>query len=686
MDRSLLLLTDRKLICDMYYNDLVKLFKNYLKIKAFSFDISSKKNLKSLVENTNILLITREGLYDEVRNFVPEKCVVIKLEYGFLKEKIEELKSFSNDTKALICFHSYFASVKIMSLLYNYVRNIKFDVYKPEEHIDTKNYNLAIIGENSSIIPAGIKNTFNLGIRKISLSTLLSIANAGDISSEELEKSFLEYSKDIYIENKDFYRFYNLFSVNKIQFKTIMNGVEDYGILVCDNNFCILEYNLLFKKIFSEKENLNRTSLKNINGLEDLYSTLLKNKILNNNLIEYNRKFFMVSSQECFSPWNLSNYFIILFKDVTKIISLERSFKQQLAQKGHISTYTFDDIYGKSSAIQDCVNKAKKISKIDETVLITGESGTGKELFAQSIHNHSSRKDYPFIALNCAALPINLLESELFGYSEGTFTGAKKGGKIGLFEKANKGTFFLDEIGDISLETQVKLLRVLEEKKIMKLGSDEIIPIDVRIIAATNKNLRELVKKGLFRLDLYYRLNTLELFIPPIRERKEDIPLLISHILKNENLTHIKISKSLMTFFKNFTWEGNVREMVNCLKYMANISDGVVTEKYLPKYILDEYKESLKNNSKNNIDFVLKDEKIVFNILSIISKKEIGRIELLEELKKLNIDISDYKLRNVLQTLQSLEYLHIGKGRKGMIITKLGFSLLTSKKINSKKI
>lgn len=676
MDKSLLLLTERKLICDMYYNDLVKLFKNYLKIKTFSFDVSIKKNLKYLVENTSILLITREGLYDEVRNFVPEKCVVIKLEYGFLKEKIEKLKSFSNDTKALICFHSYFASIKIMSLLYNYVRNIKLDVYRPTEHIDIKNYNLAIVGENSSIIPTEIKNVFNLGVRKISLSTLLSIANAGDISSEELEKSFLEYSKDIYIENKDFYRFYNLFSVNRIQLKTIINGVEDYGILVCDNNFYILEYNFLFKKIFSQRENLNRISLENINGLEELYNKLLKNKILNNTLIEYNRSFFMVSSQECFSPWNLSSYFIILFKDVTKIISLENSFKQQLAQKGYISTYTFDDIYGKSSAIQDCIDKAKKISKIDETVLISGESGTGKELFAQSIHNYSNRKDYPFIALNCAALPITLLESELFGYSEGTFTGAKKGGKVGLFEKANKGTFFLDEIGDISLETQVKLLRVLEEKKIMKLGSDEIIPIDVRIIAATNKNLHELVKKGLFRLDLYYRLNTLELFIPPIRERKEDIPLLINYILKNENLSHIKISKSLINFFKNFTWNGNVREMINCLKYMANISDGVVTEKYLPKYILSEYKESLKDSSKNNINFLLEDKKLIFNILSIISKKEIGRIKLLEELIKLNIEVSDYKLRNILQRLEDLEYLNIGKGRKGMLITQLGFKLL----------
>ncbi|MEC3794299.1 sigma 54-interacting transcriptional regulator, partial [Clostridioides difficile] len=191
-----------------------------------------------------------------------------------------------------------------------------------------------------------------------------------------------------------------------------------------------------------------------------------------------------------------------------------------------------ENIIGESVAIRNSKKEALIASKSTSTVLITGESGTGKELFARAIHNHSNRVDNPFIAVNCAAIPDNLLESELFGYEEGAFTGAKKGGKLGMFEVAHKGSIFLDEIGDMSLHLQSKLLRVLQEKELNKIGSKSNVSIDVRIIAATNKDLEKMVQNGTFREDLYYRLNVIPIKLPSLRERKEDIPLIIKHMVK----------------------------------------------------------------------------------------------------------------------------------------------------------
>ncbi|MFR8040371.1 MAG: sigma 54-interacting transcriptional regulator, partial [Anaerovoracaceae bacterium] len=187
-----------------------------------------------------------------------------------------------------------------------------------------------------------------------------------------------------------------------------------------------------------------------------------------------------------------------------------------------------------------------------------------KELFAQSIHNYSSRKDMPFIGVNCAAIPETLLESELFGYEEGAFTGASKKGKIGYFEQANRGTIFLDEIGDISPALQARLLRVLQERQIMRIGSDRIIDVDVRIIAATNKDLIKEVEKGRFRGDLYYRLNALQIMIPPLRERKEDILLLFKEFMKED---YLRVGRREKELLENYQWPGNVRELENCALY-----------------------------------------------------------------------------------------------------------------------
>ncbi|KLU60706.1 propionate catabolism operon regulatory protein [Peptococcaceae bacterium CEB3] len=245
---------------------------------------------------------------------------------------------------------------------------------------------------------------------------------------------------------------------------------------------------------------------------------------------------------------------------------MDRQRRSSLA-KGLVARFSFRDLVG--PALRETVAKAERFSEVDATVLILGESGTGKELFAQSIHASSPRNHGPFVALNCAALPEHLLESELFGYEEGSFTGAKKGGRIGLFELADHGTIFLDEIGKMSSNLQAGLLRVLQTKEIRRLGGDRITPVNVRVIAASNEDLISEVDHGHFRRDLYYRLNVLNLYLPPLRHRRQDIPVLIQHILRRREYSlhdQVAIAPEFMALLQSYEWPGNVRELENILE------------------------------------------------------------------------------------------------------------------------
>lgn len=287
------------------------------------------------------------------------------------------------------------------------------------------------------------------------------------------------------------------------------------------------------------------------------------------------------------------------FQEVSKIEKLEHQYRK-LQTTGLTAKHYFKDIIGESETIKKTIEQAKAYSKADSTILIEGETGTGKEIFAQSIHNYSRRKAGPFVAINCAALPETLLESELFGYEEGAFTGAKRGGKAGLFELAHKGTIFLDEINQIPIQLQARILRAIQEKEVMRLGGERVIPVDVRIISAANKSLEEMVDKGNFRDDLYYRLNVLSLRLPPLRERIEDVPLLINYFLKvytDEYGLTKQFSNSAITLLKNYNWPGNVRELVNFIERYSVISrhQSISDIKFVRDYVFKKRKVSKTN-------------------------------------------------------------------------------------------
>ena len=324
---------------------------------------------------------------------------------------------------------------------------------------------------------------------------------------------------------------------------------------------------------------------------------------------------------------------VVTFQKVSQVQKIEQKIREKLYLKGNVADNTFNDIIGQSQIFRNLKEEAKNYAQIDSPVLLYGETGTGKELFAQAIHNYSPRRNRSFVAFNCAALPESLLESELFGYVGGAFTGAKKEGKMGLFEQAHEGTIFLDEIGEISQNIQARLLRVLQEHKVRRLGDDKVIPIDVRIIASTNKKLIQLLKENKFRDDLYYRINVLNLDIPPLRERKEDISLLVNFFIKKYGYKFKKIVEGIseegMQMLGNYDWPGNIRQLENIIERLVVRTDKNFIMTNLVKEIMKLQHEGgvIDNYQKqDNINYPLSGnlENIEKNIIKEIINEEKG--------------------------------------------------------------
>jgi len=362
--------------------------------------------------------------------------------------------------------------------------------------------------------------------------------------------------------------------------------------------------------------------------------------------------------------FNLSAYPVLDHnEEVVDIIYVFSEIKKsrKLANKimGRQAIYTFDKIIGNNEKLLSAIEFAKKVADSKSTILITGESGTGKEVLAQSIHNYSNRRDEAFVAINCGAIPRSLIESELFGYEEGAFTGAKRNGHPGKFEIADGGTIFLDEIAEMPLDMQTRLLRVIEEGTVSRIGGTSEIIVDVRIIAASNKDLQNEVLKGNFRKDLYYRLNVLPIKLPPLRERKEDIPLLIDYFMKRLskklNKKPIPITDEQMNVLKNYDWFGNVRELENFVELIINAESVFFPFESIGHSLKEE--ESLKNdNNRENYEDYSKEEmtladvemKHIMKVLKICSGNitlaanmlGIGRNTLYRKIKKYNIDCS----------------------------------------------
>jgi transcriptional regulator of acetoin/glycerol metabolism len=429
--------------------------------------------------------------------------------------------------------------------------------------------------------------------------------------------------------------------------ETAMDSVID-GLFVINRKFKITNANRKILEIL----NIGRNEFANIDIKKIFNDIDIENRVFEKGeslrISDYTIN-FKNSKHECLlniSPTKISGhvtgavFFVKEAQQVRKVVSHIAGFK---------ASYQFEDILTKNKEMERIIKFSEKIAKTDSTILIQGESGTGKELFAHSIHDSSRRRNSPFVAVNCAALPKDLVESELFGYEKGAFTGASKEGKPGKFELANGGTIFLDEVGELPLEMQSKLLRVIESNKINRIGSRYERNINVRIITATNRNLREEIEQKSFREDLFFRLNVINITLPPLRDRKEDILLLAEHFLKHlnqENNCNKKFSQNFIKDLEKNTWRGNVRELRHFVQREFYLTD----DEYIKSVNSINIKEdgervipsgNLKDVEKIYIQEALKAEK--GNVLKAAERLNIGKSTVYRKIKKYDINTELYK-------------------------------------------
>lgn len=433
--------------------------------------------------------------------------------------------------------------------------------------------------------------------------------------------------------------------------KTVIENV-DKGIIIIDIYGKIININELGLKIL-DKRNHNLIN-EDINYIVPSFKNIIERISKNNESLRREIKLSHDSKYK-------TEVILKRIKHGDKVIGVvatlgkikEKDFENSFTG----AFFTFSDIIGKSDAIKNVITNCKIIANSPSTVLIQGESGTGKEVLAQAIHNYSIRKNNKFIAINCGAIPSNIIESELFGYEDGTFTGGKKGGKIGKIELANGGTLFLDEIGEMPLDMQVKLLRVLQEGRVTRLGGSKEITIDMRVIAATNKDLKREVREGRFREDLFYRLCVIPIKLPPLRERSGDINLLIEYFLGVKSLKLEKdipkLSDKLLERLLSYEWKGNIRQLENCIENIVNLNGELSPD------FLDEFEEINKEvvnknsiidsrdveNKNLNLDFIEKEAIInaikynEYNITRTAKALGVSRNTLYLKIKKYNLNI-----------------------------------------------
>jgi PAS domain S-box-containing protein len=395
--------------------------------------------------------------------------------------------------------------------------------------------------------------------------------------------------------------------------RTLIDFVHD-GIISVDKDERIIVFNSIAQKMFNLSKN-EVIGKKIVDVVGDNYRQAIISDVPKlGEILEIEKEKVTFNSVPIIVDEEIIGT-VSTFQDITYIQNLEKDLRVKLLERGFVAKYKFDDIIHESNQIKNCIEDAKKYSKYDSPILVEGPSGVGKELFVQSIHNYGSRKNRPFIAINCAAIPPTLIESELFGYVGGAFTGAKRGGKAGIFELGHSGTIFLDEISELPLSLQGRLLRVLQEKEVMRIGDDKVIPIDVRIICATNKSLKRLVSQGEFRADLFYRINILVLEIPSLDERKDDIEILCKHFIKKYSKKYSKkikyISAQSMEYLLDYRYEGNVRELegmieravILCEKDTIEIDNFIVNK----EISLDNETKSIKYRIiDKNTSFIIK--------------------------------------------------------------------------------
>ena len=555
---------------------------------------------KSLGENGDAdIFIARGMTCDKLKEFFPKKHIIeIQMTSFDILDALITSKNEFKSKRIALCVHN----IAIYSLEeLEKICDAKIDVYDVKDEESTKKaIEVAETKNTDTYIGAGTvcgicdeKNLQRIHIKTKNEAIEIALTEAIN-TARTIKRERLSYS----------------------MFRTIINSSSN-GIITIDNKGIIQQINNQAYQFFhlSTIDAVKGHSIDIVNKNFKWKQAMDENGV-HEEVLKLNdgRNFFIQYTPILVDTENSG--LVIIVKNSEEILKEETKIRYSLREKGLTDKYSFSNIIGKSDIIKENIKMANKYSKVDSNVLIIGETGTGKELFAHSIHQASNRSNEPFVAINCAALPESLLESELFGYEAGSFSGASKNGKMGLFELAHKGTIFLDEIGEIPMALQAKLLRVLQEHEIRRIGGNSVQPIDVRVISATNINIEKQIEEGKFRSDLYYRLNLLDIYIPPLRERQNDIQEMVDFYLNKFSCdmkkSPAKLTKEAAQILTSYSWPGNVRELRNICERLVVLNDkNEITKEDLKQFKIFQNITSKEEKISQLIDETLNEDSVV---------------------------------------------------------------------------
>lgn len=685
MKKKIAIITLDSQAVDFYALQMRDLFGDIIKIDTYNIQDSSAH----FIEKADLYVVSTDAFEssEDINRFLPLDSDIVEIRLTFTKKSLNELLTVPKGTRAMFVNLSRKMSIEGITRLDQLgVNNIEFIPVYPEME-NPPPLDFAVTPGETRHVPSFVTNTIDIGARVLDAATIVEIALKLNLEYLLEQSKFKDYFSSIADNSYSFNLLFGRSIRLESQFEILMN-ILDEGIIGVNEEDYIFACSPKVENIIGIK----KTHVINKPAREAL--PFIPFAECRKNLYEIKSRLIKISDTDIslsVTPVVRNGKYIGAFAVVKRFSDEEHKqhkLRMQLLNRGHKAKYTFNDIIGNSSTIKKACDIARKMAATNGSILITGESGSGKELFAHAIHNSSPRRDYPFVAINCAAIPDNLLESELFGYEEGAFTGAKKGGKLGLFEFAHNGTLFLDEIEGMSPNLQIKLLRVIQEKEILRVGGNKIINIDVRIVAATNENLMDLVERGIFRKDLYYRLNTLPILIPPLHERGEDIILLFDSIKADLGGKFI-LSEEAKTALLQHSWSGNVRELRNYVEYLTYMDLPVVEYEDLPPALKakkpQNHRHKICKKEQEQLELFIKAIGSRINDCLFILKQlyeanknhtSIGRRAISELAEKNGIFLTEQEVRGLLMQMESFHIVKVSRGRGGSKITEKGILLL----------
>lgn len=596
-------------------------------------------------------LVWESGILQEVKDLVEDFSKVIMVTRSPARESLNLISAIPAGTNVLLVNDSYETALETVHAFYeigvSHINLIPYDSALTRTGIYDQ-ISVAVTPSEPHLVPPHISQVIDIGYRKVGFDTMFKLMQLLDLDVGIINRNLQRHIYSVVEPNEGFHSNY-IYGYLKSEMLSRVVDASENGMLLTDAAYQPVYANRLALKIF-RADNKSQIRIAGHIPAEVLNAQDHSEEpvIIEGEAYGYEKNPIRLMD-------DVAGYYFIL-QDYAKAKAQSRSAQQA----GFTAKYTFKDILCKSPEMSQLIDTARQIAAADDTVMICGESGTGKELLAQSIHNASSRRNAPFIAINCAALPDSLLESELFGYEPGSFTGASSRGRKGLFELAMHGTVLLDEIGEISPKFQASFLRALQERQIIRVGGKELIGIDVRFITATNRDLRQQVKDGAFRSDLFFRLNVFPLSIPPLRRRKADIDVLLKNFLRQD---YRSITPEEFALLDQYAWPGNVRELENVCTFYR-------TMHRFPDYLFSGTEAAPS-----------KKEAIHLEVLRLIGENTrlshgIGRTNLIYQLRNRNRQISDHQLRLLLEELRQQDLVTIRPGRCGAQITERGAALL----------